>query len=362
MPEEELSDFLGILRQKGRVFWNREKEISSNRESISKIIIEELDENYIKDYKIPGFRSYEIFKTFLLPLNFKVAQYPDKEWLDVGGNTQKTTLLGLKGCDVVGLLMLDKVFLDDPEFIDPFYKRARESLIIISSDCKRAGDSCFCNLLGNTPYPTSGFDLNISVVSNGYLLESGSEMGEEILGEFSLMGFDKGFYSLPKADEKLIEERDEIRQKVFKDLKEQNAKFEEAFSDLSKIVSKGYDREKGWALGSTCVSCGACTNACPVCYCFSLFDRMNKKREKSKRFMVWDSCQYKGFSQMAGGMNPRFSLMERFKNRYYHKFFRFHERYGDYKCTGCGRCIDNCLGDIDMREVLAGIKKGTGAK
>jgi len=27
LPEEELNDFLGILRQKGRVFWNREKEI-----------------------------------------------------------------------------------------------------------------------------------------------------------------------------------------------------------------------------------------------------------------------------------------------------------------------------------------------
>ena len=32
------------------------------------------------------------------------------------------------------------------------------------------------------------------------------------------------------------------------------------------------------------------------------------------------------------------------------------------KCTGCGRCIDNCLGDIDMREVLAGAHSYSGKK
>ncbi len=348
LPKDELKDFIEILREEGRVFWTRESELTSNRKSVGIISIEELKEDYINDYQIPGFRAYDNFKPFLLPPNYKVAEYPDEEWLDIEDSKQKTVLLGLKGCDVIGLSLLDKVFLEDPEFVDPFYKRNRESLIIISSDCNRVGESCFCSLLGNTPYATSGFDLNISEVSDGYLVELGSEKGEDILRELSLSG----------ASKRAVKERDKRRGKVLKDLKEQNARFEKAFSNLSERVSRGYDREEGWALGSTCVSCGACTNVCPVCYCFTLFDRFDKGGERSKRFMAWDSCQYKGFSQMAGGMNPRFPVMERFKNRYYHKFFRFHERYGVYKCTGCGRCIDNCLGGIDMREVLAGIKVG----
>lgn len=348
LPKDELTDLIEILRETGKVFWTRERDLPSNLENIKIIRIEELDEEYIMDYRVPGLRAYDIFKSFLLPLNFKVAEYPDKKWIDVELNAKKTVLLGLKSCDLVAFSMLDAVFLEDPEFIDPFYKKNRESIVIVSSDCSRIGDSCFCNLLGNTPYATSGFDLNISEVSDGYLLESGSPLGEEILEELSL----------PGARKKGIEERDKRREKVLKDLEKQNSSFQKAFSDLSKLVSEGYYRDEGWEPGSTCVSCGACTNVCPVCYCFTLFDRFDKKGEKSKRFMVWDSCQYKGFSQMAGGMNPRFPMMERFKNRYYHKFFRFYERYGKYKCTGCGRCIDNCLGDIDMREVLASVKIG----
>ncbi len=349
---DELKDLIEILRETGKVFWNIKRELPTNLKNIKTNRIEELDEEYIREYQVPGFRAYETYKSFLLPPNFKVAEYPDKGWQDIKEIKQKTVLLGLKGCDLVGFSMLDKVFLDDPDFIDPFYKRNRESLVIISSDCTETGDSCFCNLLGNTPYAKDGFDLNISMISDGFLLESGSTIGEEIIGELSLS----------EATTEQISDRDKRREKVLKDLEEQNSKFMKAFEGLSTITSEGYDSTEGWALGSTCVSCGACTNVCPVCYCFTLFDRFDKKGEKAKRFMVWDSCQHKGFSQMAGGLNPRFSLMERFKNRYYHKFFRFHERYGDYKCTGCGRCIDNCLGDIDMREVIAGIKLGEAVK
>ncbi|MCK4225856.1 4Fe-4S dicluster domain-containing protein [candidate division WOR-3 bacterium] len=351
LQKDKLINLLEILEKTGKVFWAREKELSSNRGVVRTISIEELNEDYIQDYQIPGLRAHDIFKPFLLPLRSKVCEYPDNEWADIKDATERTVLFGLKNCDLNAIGILDKIFLEDTEFIDPFYKRKRESLVIVSSDCISAGDSCFCNLLENTPYATSGFDINIAEVSDGYLLEAGTEAGEKILSELQTQ----------EATRKAVKERDDRRKKVLNELKKQNARFEKAFSELSKRVSEGYNSIPGWALGSTCVSCGACTNVCPVCYCFTLFDRPFKRGDKSNRFMVWDSCQYKGFSQMAGGMNPRFSLMERFKNRYYHKFFRFRERYGLYKCTGCGRCIDNCLGNIDMREVLSGIKIGKDA-
>jgi ferredoxin len=298
----------------------------------------------LANYRVPGFRAFDNFKSFVLPIRFKVADYQDENWNNIEDMEEKKVLVGLKACDIASFPILDKVFLEDNDFIDPFYKKRRESLILVSSDCTYSCDSCFCNLMGNFPYPEKGFDINLSEIKGGYLIESGSEVGSDILQELSL----------PEAEDNQIEERNKIRKKVVVELEKQNSVFKKAFSECYRLASKAFNTDSGWDIGSTCVSCSACTNVCPVCYCFTLFDREGIRTEKYNRFMVWDSCQFKGFAQMAGGMNPRFSHISQFKNRYYHKFFRFYEEYGIYKCTGCGRCIENCLGDIDMREVIAG--------
>ncbi|MGB9562064.1 MAG: 4Fe-4S dicluster domain-containing protein, partial [bacterium] len=56
-------------------------------------------------------------------------------------------------------------------------------------------------------------------------------------------------------------------------------------------------------------------------------------------------------------INPRGTLLDRFRHRYDHKFHHYHWRYNAYSCTGCGRCIENCMGKIDMRETLRDIEK-----
>lgn len=344
LNEAKLKDLMEILLEYGKIFASGEAKISSNRNSGSRICIKELDKNTIGDYQVPGFRAFDSFKSFILPIRSKVSDYPDDKWVDVKEERKKKILVGLKACDLVAISLLDKVFLEDKDYVDPFYKKRRESLILVSSDCAYSKDSCFCSLLGGFPYSEEGFDINLSEIGGGYLIESGSALGDKILEKLSL----------PDAKENQIAKRDKNREKVIKNLEKHNKDFMEAFSNPEKISSNAFDSDEGWDLGSTCISCGACTNVCPACYCFTLFDREGNKKEQYERYMVWDSCQFKGFSQMAGNMNPRFSHMAHFKNRYYHKFFRFHERYNVYKCTGCGRCIDNCLGDIDMREILFG--------
>jgi sulfhydrogenase subunit beta (sulfur reductase) len=344
LSEPKLRDLMRILLRYGKVFASREAEVVSNRSSESRIFIRELNKESLTGYRIPGFRAFDNFKSFVLPARAKVADYPDEKWIDIKEGKDKRILVGLKACDLASFAILDKVFLDDADFIDPFYKKRRESLILVSSDCTYSSGNCFCNLMGNYPYAEKGFDINLSEIKGGYLIETGSDVGDRILKELFL----------PDAKENQISERDKKRNKVLEKLQKTNSEFEKVFSRPDTLISKAFDSDSGWDLGSTCVSCSACTNVCPVCYCFTLFDREGKKKERYERYMVWDSCQFKGFSQMAGGMNPRFSHMDQFKNRYYHKFFRFYERYRIYKCTGCGRCIDNCLGGIDMREVLSG--------
>ena len=352
LNESKLKDLLNLLFEYGRVFASEEAEVSSNRNSESRIFIRELNKESLNDYHLPGFRAFDNFKSFVLPVRAKVADYPGEVWSDIKETKKKRVLVGLKACDLASFVILDKVFLEDNDFVDPFYKNRRESLILVSSDCAYTSESCFCNLLGYSPYPDKGFDINLSGIDGGYLIESGTDLGNKILKELSL----------PDAKENQIMSRDKKRKKVLEKLQKSNSEFEKAFSRVDSLVSGAFDSDAGWDLGSTCVSCSACTNVCPVCYCFTLFDREGNKKEQYERYMVLDSCQFKGFSQMAGGMNPRFSHMVQFKNRYYHKFFRFYERYKLYKCTGCGRCIDNCLGGIDMREVLYGAGRSARTK
>ena len=72
----------------------------------------------------------------------------------------------------------------------------------------------------------------------------------------------------------------------------------------------------------------------------------------------WDACLYKTFARVAGGANPRKHLYERLRNRFDKKFAFFPEVLDYFACTGCGRCIDACPGNIDLREVLKGLVSG----
>jgi predicted aldo/keto reductase-like oxidoreductase len=65
---------------------------------------------------------------------------------------------------------------------------------------------------------------------------------------------------------------------------------------------------------------------------------------------------------VAGGANPRRHLYERLRNRFDKKFDFFPQALKICACTGCGRCVEACPGDIDIREVLKGLVSGTWQK
>jgi len=119
---------------------------------------------------------------------------------------------------------------------------------------------------------------------------------------------------------------------------------------LEKSVSK-HDRTRIWSgLAATCVECHACNLVCPTCHCFLLHDL--PAEGGAARVRLWDSCFSAGHARMAGGLTPRLQLTERFRNHYQHKFVAFPRNWGITACSGCGRCIDACMGRIDKRECL----------
>lgn len=270
--------------------------------------------------------SFEGFRPYLSP---KFFFYSPCEILKER-KTVKRAVIGIKACDLKGILFLKKVFKEG-EFIDPFF---RDDVLIVSSDCTYIHENCFCSLLGDNPYPEEGFDLNLSEIKegstsgNGFVVEIGSDRGKKLIEENTEL--------FSPADSNKLEQREHIRNKVRQEIKGEKI-------ELAKITNP----EKIADEIKKCVSCASCTNVCPSCFCFLLGEK-----EGFEKVRFWDSCQYPGYARVAGGVNPRKELNNRFINRIKCKFEYSPERFGSRGCFGCGRCIGACYGGIDFKNVL----------
>ena len=65
-----------------------------------------------------------------------------------------------------------------------------------------------------------------------------------------------------------------------------------------------------------------------------------------------DACQYPGFERVAGGEDSLSQLFTRFRNRYLCKYVWKPQKFKSIACTGCGRCIESCLGKINKNELF----------
>ena len=276
-------------------------------------------------------------KEFLFPLRELAAVFPEPlEPKEI----EPFAVFGLKDCDLRSIEILDKVFAEQ-EFEDPFYVKRREKMFIISSDCSDPADSCFCNVLNGRPFAQSGFDLNVSKVKGGFVVEAGSPKGEELLKTNSELFI--------QAGDDVLAERQVQRAETQKQLEQNNAdlKFD---APVNEIVENGQDSDIFDQEATTCVECQACTRVCPTCHCFYLYD--TKKDDYFSKMKMWDSCMRIAYAEVAGGANPRKALGDRLRHRFMHKFSYFLERYGVDMCVGCGRCVDAEAGDVDIRAVL----------
>ena len=295
-------------------------------------------------------------KSFLQPVKERVAVYtaegssPEESCPACG----ERVLVGLRGCDVKAIEYLDKVFREG-DFADPFYEARRQADVLITVDCVEPHETCFCSALGGKPFVEAGFDLNITPIRDGYLLEVGTEKGQALV--------DKAAGLLQEATEEQVRQRQTVRQKALERLEAQNEglrvtdKVQEAL-----LAQQGSDAWKEQA--ADCVECAACTFICPTCHCFYLYDQVAGP-EKFERVRSWDSCILGDYSRMAGPKGakptPRPALRTRFANRVLHKYAFSPQQYALLGCTGCGRCIEACFGKIDIRRVLKELTGGEGA-
>ena len=292
--------------------------------------------------ELGGIRQSQPFKSILNPSRENMLN-------EAEADTRPIIVAGVKGCDLQSLRLQDFVF-QEGDFVDPQYIKNRGNITIIGNDCTYAKETCFCLAMEGSPYPTVYYDMNLSPLENSFLVEVASEKGKAIIDNYRIFFKESGRHE--------INIRDKNREKVSGEVKDYIADRGTPSASLLKgVVKKNYNLANLWQdFSSTCVECGACNLVCPTCHCFLLFDE--KFNTEARRLRIWDSCLYKSFARVAGGANPRRHLYERLRNRFDKKFDFFPQVLNYYACTGCGRCIEACPGDIDIREVLKGLVKG----
>lgn len=284
-------------------------------------------------------RLAESFKPFFFQTGKVVSRWTS-DGPRGGSPPRPRALVGVKACDLKALAVIDKVFRDH-EFQEPAWCAAREANLIVAGDCTGCADSCFCTLLGDAPWPAAGYDLSLAPTEGGWLVDVGSEKGEARLAAQATL-----FRDAPAG---AVAARDDARAEMRARVEGMNARYR-THDPLHISVSKNLKTRIWGKLAATCVQCNACNLVCPTCHCFLLHDVPTP--EGSARVSMWDSCFQSGYARMAGGGTPRLQLTERFKNHYLHKFVSFPENWGVTACSGCGRCIDACMGRIDKRECL----------
>ena len=339
--ESAFGDFVNELRSNFRVLSPLKKENPLQKED--DYSCRQIQGRHI--FVFNPYRVIEPLKSFLTAPREEASEYFNSP-RDPAGHPGPTVIIGVKNCGLTSLKVQDFVFLEGAE-VDSLYSLRRQNTILISSDCTAYRKACFCLALEILPYPASGFDINLSPLTDGYLLETGSRRGEELIEK------NRGYF-IP-ARETQLEARRMKREKFIEGFKKsllaQNIPSRDS---LQRLVRDGYNLETWQDFMLTCVECGGCNLICDTCHCFLLSD--NKSARTNIRLRSWDSCQYENFGRVAGGANPLRTRTKRLRNRFMKKFDFFVDNLGMPACCGCGRCIEVCPGKIDIREVLKDLK------
>lgn len=250
-----------------------------------------------KPRAVIGLRPFDAKAIQLTKLNFDTRDYKDTFWLR---NYDRCTFVGLA--------------INDPSALD------------FSTSC------------GTGPFEDEGLDVLLVDAGDAFLAKVLTDKGEKFLSE---AGFAEAA-DHAAAEKKIGELKAAAEGKITSTV---------AFNRIPHLsIMDLYDAPFWKELLFGCINCGTCTYACPTCWCFDIQDEV--KGTDGVRYRNWDSCMTGLFTHHASGHNPREHEWERTRQRFMHKLKYFVDKYvSGLMCVGCGRCVEQCPANIDIRKI-----------
>lgn len=261
--------------------------------------------------------------------SFKTTQHP----------LTKYALLGVRACELAAIAVQDRVFLHGP-YVDPVYKARREAALIIAVNCSVAAATCFCQSTQTGPRCQLGYDLALTELADGFLVEIGSERGRELIGKLTTS----------EATAQDLRDATELQQRATSQLSKQLDT-----RDLRNLLLDNLEHPHWDDVAQRCLSCTNCTMVCPTCFCSSVSEVSSLEGDQVERVRQWDSCFNIDFSYTAGGV-VRNDRRSRFRQWLTHKLASWHDQFESSGCVGCGRCITWCPVGIDLTEEVAKLR------
>jgi len=291
----------------------------------------------VKDLYLGTELPMDSWKWYFLPPEQKMFDYYGQNFKESLPKIKSQILLGVSILDLQALTLLNQVFEKDT-----YYQEIKKKTIVIGTSLvPKENFYKYFAKFEEDKLEHLQFDIFLAVQKGDYKIYTGSEDGQRLLDKFGYKNYQH------------IEYAGSIR--------------EEGLDQQMLVIKDGmqnYHNQKIWDdLGKRCMQCGKCTIACPVCFCFRMFDQANLERDSGSRNRCWDSCFYNEFTQVAGPAPtaPKHRLMTITSQKIYfwyeHHFVRTPASFSLPGCVGCGRCTRTCPADIDIFQTQRDILK-----
>ena len=244
-------------------------------------------------------------------------------------------LMNIRPCDAKAFQVLDLIFVQDEMTNDAYWRDKRAKTVLIGLACNDPCPTCFCTTVNCGPHHEVGLDLLLVDLGDRFLVKVLSEPGAALAGDLP----EAAAADATRAAELKAAAEAAITEGVAMD--QVNAREVMALYDLPM-----WDRVQ-----ENCLNCGTCTFCCPTCHCFDIQDEVQGK--DGRRVRNWDYCMSWLFTMHGTGHNPRGTKKDRVRQRFMHKFkYIPMKRGGEIGCVGCGRCVQLCPVNIDVRRVV----------
>jgi sulfhydrogenase subunit beta (sulfur reductase) len=292
-------------------------------------------------------------------------------------DTPPLAVLGVRSCDLHAVRIQDRVFLEGP-YVDPHYQARREKLFLVAVNCRRAAATCFCHSMKTGPRATEGFDLALTELDEGFVVQVGSERGGEILVEMPWTPCTPGqLEHAERASADLLSEmeaRCTTQAMPAAALSPGDSSAEATGSDSSHptnpsgrfldttdihdLLLNNLEHPHWHRVAERCLACSNCTLVCPTCFCSTVEEVPDLTGDHVRRERNWASCFMAEHSYMNSG-TVRTSTHSRYRQWLTHKLATWWDQYDSSGCTGCGRCITWCPVGIDLTAEVAALRGAT---